>query len=110
MTIGKSIWKQVMVTSLLFGKAVVVAAKSTIATIQGIENRVYKYLMGLGGYTTIAALRGEIGASMMESRIMEIMLMFVRDTLASNFDNVKTYMNHDIETGKGEWIRTANEY
>ena len=64
-------WKLVMVAGLLFGKAVVVTAKSTIAKIQAIENRVWKYLLGLGGYTTVAALRGEIGASMMESRIME---------------------------------------
>ena len=55
-TVGKAIRKLVMVTSLLFGKAVVVAAKSTITKIQAIENRVYKYLMGLCEYTTIAAL------------------------------------------------------
>ena len=89
-TVGKAIWKLVMVTSLLFSKAVVVVAKSTITKVQAIKNRVYKFLMELGGYTIIAALRGEIGASMMESRIMKTMLMFVRDTLASNFGNLKT--------------------
>ena len=31
----------------------------------------------------------------------------VRD---SNFDHVKSYMNHEIETGKGQWIRTVNDY
>ena len=46
----------------------------------------------------------------MESRIMETMLMFVSDTLASGFEKVKTYMNHNIETGKGQWIRAVNEY
>ena len=45
--------------------------------------------MSLGGYTTIAALRGEIGASMMESRIMETMLIFVNDTLVNNFEKIK---------------------
>ena len=63
-----------MVTSLLFGKSVVVAAKSTIETIQRFENRVYKFLIGVAGDVTIAVLRGEIGASRMESRIMESML------------------------------------
>ena len=109
-TVGKAIWKLEMMSSLLFGKAVVMTAKSTITKIQAIENRVWKYLMGLGGYTTIAALRGEKGVSMMESRIMESMLMFVNDTLTSNFEKIKTYMNHDIGTGKGQWIRAINEY
>ena len=103
-------WKLVMIAALLFEKVVVVTEKSTIAKIQAIENRVRKCLLGLGGYTTVAALKGEIGASMMESRIMETMLIFVRDTLTNNFEKIKTYMNHDIRTGKGQWIRTINEY
>ena len=46
-TVGKSIWKQVMVTSMLFVKTVVVAAKLTINKVQRLENRVYKYLIGV---------------------------------------------------------------
>ena len=70
----------------------------------------WKYLLGLGVYTTVESLRGEIGASMMISRIMETMLLFVIDTLGSSFDQIKSYMNHEIETGKGQWIRTVNNY
>ena len=47
-----------METSLLFGKSVVVAAKSTIEKIQRYEHKVYKFLIGVAGYVTIAALRG----------------------------------------------------
>ena len=47
---------------------------------------------------------------MMISRIMETMLLFVIDTLSSDFEQVKSYMNHEIDTGKGQWIRTVNEY
>ena len=99
-----------MVSSLLFGKSVVVAAKSTIEKIQRWETNVCSHLIGVVGYVTIAALMGEIGASMMESRIMESILMFVSDTLASNLEKIKTYMIHDIETGKGQWIKAVNEY
>ena len=95
-----------MIPGLLFGKAVVITAKSIIEKIQAVKNRVWKYLLGLGGYTTVEALRGEIGASMMVSIIMETMLLFVLDTLSSSFEQVKNYMNHEIETGKGHWIRT----
>ena len=108
--VGKAIWKLMMIPGLLFGKAVVVTAKSTIDKIQRIENRVWRYLLGLGGYTTVEALRGEIGASMMISRIMETMLLYVIDTLSSNFEQLKTYMNHEIEKGKGQWIKAINDY
>ena len=54
-TVGKAIWKQVIVTALLFGKAVVVAAKTIISKIQAIENRVYKYLLGVAGYATVGS-------------------------------------------------------
>ena len=59
---------------------------------------------------TIAALRGKIGASRMESRIMESMLNYARETLIGDFENLKKYMNHNIQTERGELIRTANEY
>ena len=85
--VGKAIWKLMMVPGLLFGKTVVTTAKSTIDKIQTIENKVWRYLLGLGGYTTVESLRGEIGTSMMQSRIMETMLLYVVDTLSSNFEN-----------------------
>ena len=33
-----------------------------------------------------------------------------KKTITGDFENVKKYMNHDIQTERGEWIRTANEY
>ena len=61
MTVGKAMWKLRMIAGLLFGKAVVVTAKSTIEKIQAVENRVWKYLLELGGYIKVESLRGEVG-------------------------------------------------
>ena len=36
--------------------------------------------------------------------------MYARETMTEDFGDVKKYMNHDIQTGEGEWVRTANEY
>ena len=108
-TVGKAVWKLMMIPGILFGKGVVVIANSTIEKIQTTENRVWKYLLGLGGYTSIESLRGEIGESMMTSRIMETMLYFVIDTLSGEFEKIKTYMLHEIETGKGQWMRAVNQ-
>ena len=47
---------------------------------------------------------------MMESRIVESMLNYVRETLTGTFENVKKYMNHDIQVGKGVWFKTADGY
>ena len=47
---------------------------------------------------------------MMQTRIMETMLLFVVDTLASEFNEVNILMNDTIEKGRGKWINTINEY
>ena len=56
------------------------------------------------------ALRGEIGASMVKSRIMETMLLYMIDTQASNFTNVKDMMKDTLERRKGRWFRAIDEY
>ena len=96
--------------SILFGRGVVTTSRTNIEKIQRIENKVWRYLLGIGGYSTVEALRGEIGASMMKSRVMETMLLFLVDTLACEFLNVKTMMTDTITKGKGKWFNTINEY
>ena len=61
--------------------------------------------MGIGGYSTIEALRGEIGASMIKSRIMETMLAYLIDTMASEFTNLKkTWWVMLLKGKKGDGI------
>ena len=88
--------------SILFGRAVITTSKTSIEKIQRIENKVWRYLLGIGGYSTVETLRGEIGASMVKSRIMETMLLFVVDILASKFNNVKEMMMDSIEKKEKE--------
>merc|ERR1712030_59289 len=99
-----------MGTSFLFGRAVVMVSRSDIKRAQAIENRVYRYLLGVVGYIAVAALRGKIGASRMETKITETVWLYAKDTLGGTFEKIKDYMNHDVETDKGEWIRAANSY
>ena len=56
------------------------------------------------------ALRGEIGASMVKTRIMETMLMYLVDTLASDFSDIKRMMRDTLNKGKGRWYKTIDEY
>jgi len=106
--VGKAIWKLIYLPSILFGRAVVTTSKTNIEKIQRIENKVCRYLLGIGGYSTVETLRGEVGASMVKSRVMETMLLFLVDTLASEFTNIKNMMVDTIARGKGKWYNTMS--
>ena len=108
--VGKAIWKLMAIPALLFGRAVVTTTKSNIEKLQRVENKVWRYLLGIGGYSATEALRGEIGASMVKSRIMETMLLYLIDTLSSNFTNVKTMMEDSLDRKKGKWYNAVEEY
>merc|ERR1711909_152145 len=108
--VGKAMWKMIAIPALLFGRAVVTTTKMNIRKLQVIENRVWRYLLGIGGYSTVEALRGEIGASMVKSRIMETMLQYLISTLSSQFTQVKEMMEDAISKGKGKWINAIEEY
>jgi len=97
------VWKQIIVTALMFRKAVIPIAKTTVKKVQAVENSIYRYLLGVGGYTTI-------GASRMEMRAMETVLMYIKESLEGNFEKIKSYLEHDIVTEGSEWMRTVNEY
>ena len=108
--VGKAIWKLMAIPALLFGRSVVTSTKTNIEKLQRVENRVWRYLLGVGGYSTVEALRGEIGASMVKSRIMETMLGYMLDTLAGQFTDVKQMMEDTILRERGRWYDTVNEY
>merc|ERR1712033_57669 len=94
--VGKAIWKMVSVPSILFGRAVVPTSDTLIKGIQRRENRVWRYLMDIGSYSSVDALRGEVGASLVKSRVMETTLQYVRSVMNSNFETVKKMMTHTI--------------
>ena len=100
--VGKAVWKMMAIHSILFARAVIPTSETNINKLQRIENKVWRYLLGIGGYSTIEALRGEIGASMIESRIMETMLAYLIDTIATEFTNIKNMTSDAIARGKGK--------
>ena len=100
-SVGKAIWKLQMMPSIMYGKQVITLPKHVIRKLQTIENGVFRYLIGVAGYGAVAAIRGEVGASRVETRVMETILLFALDTLTGNFEKVKDYMDHEKMTGKG---------
>ena len=108
--VGKAIWKLMAIPALLYGRAVVTTTKEQITKIQRLENKVWRCLLGIGGYSTVESLRGEIGASMVKTRIMQTVLLYARDTLNSKFENVRVIMKDVIENEKGKWYKMADGY
>ena len=47
---------------------------------------------------------------MVRSRIMETMLLYMVDTLASGFTNMKNMMKDTLVKRKGKWYNALNEY
>ena len=108
--VGKAIWKMMSIPAILFGRAVVPTCASKIEKLQRLENRVWRFLLDIGGYSTIDALRGEMGASMVKSRVMETTLQYVRSTMSGGFENIKEMMRDTIETRRGRWYSNVNSY
>ena len=98
------------IPAILFGRAVIPTSNTQIEKLQRLENRVWRYLLGIGGYSTVESLRGEMGASMVKSRVMETMLSYAMDTLTGKFQEVKKMMLHTISSEKGRWFKTINSY
>ena len=108
--VGKALWKQVLMATLMFGKAVVIHLEVEIGKIQSMEYKVYKYLIGVGGFVTVASLCSEIGSSKVITRIMETVILLAKDILEGEFPKVKQHLETEIKRGKGSWIKRANSY
>ena len=108
--VGKAIWKLMCMPALLFGRAVVPTSEANILGLQRLENRVWRFLMGIGGYAAVDALRGEMGASLVGSRIMETVLLYALDTMQGKFENIKSMMEDTIMVGKGRWYNNISKY
>ena len=55
--VGRAIWKAMAIPQALYGRAVIPTTEKDIKKLQRIENRVWRYLLGIGGYSTIEGLR-----------------------------------------------------
>merc|ERR1712121_417601 len=108
--VGKAIWKQISIPSLLVGRAVVPTCNTLAEKLQRKENKVWRHAMGIGGYATVARLRGEMGASLMKTRVMKTTLQYVREVMEGKFENIKRMMEDIIKLRKGNWYRIVNSY
>jgi hypothetical protein len=109
--IGKSYWKGVALPGILYGSSVIDFTKSDIEKLQKIENKVYRQILGAPLYTPQTTLRGEIGATSMEARIMKSTLKYLKyleerdDTMLSKMSLTMRGMHN-----KSKWTKNIKLY
>ena len=94
----------------MFARGVLIQSKEDLGKAQKIEYGVYRHLIGVAGYTAIEAIRGEIGASLMETRQMEASILFIKDGLECNFEKIRIALENNIKNNKGDWIHRINKF
>merc|ERR1711984_21163 len=109
-TVGKALWKQVIISKIMFARGVLIQSKEDLDKAQKIEYGIYRFLLGVAGYTANEALRGEIGSSLMESRQMEASIQSIKDGLDCKFNIVKKALEIEIKENKGDWIHRINKF
>ena len=95
--IGKTFWKGVALPSILMGNQVANLNLTQVNELQTIENGVYRKILGAAHGTVLETMRGDIGASLMESRIMENKILFVKNINEGNNELMKKNLEKNEE-------------
>ena len=82
------------------GAGVINFKQEDIKKLQIIENGVYRKKLGGGWSTPIVTLRGEMGSSMMESRIMENKILLVKSIIDGKNELMKEILINMRENKK----------
>ena len=89
MTIGKVYWKNICLPAILNSFDIMTVKKKDINGLQTIENNVYRKILRAPSYTPIGALRGEVGSSLMSTRMMKGKLTYFRGFFNRNNELLK---------------------
>ena len=76
--------------------------------MQSTENGVYRKILGARESTVVEVLRGEIGASAMETRCVEARLMMAKSIYDSKNDWMKEILGKVRESAGNSWNRGLN--
>ena len=107
--IGTTYWKQVILPSILYGSAVIVYNKEDILKLQRIENSVHRKILGAQRFAPIVTLRGEVGASLMESRIMREKVTYLAYATNSPNEILKRVIQ-ELRDGRFKWYTQIEDY
>ena len=96
--------------SVLVGISVMNLWKKDIDRLQTLENGVYRQLLGGRKATPIAILRGEVGSSMVRTRVIQARLILVKSIIEGENTLLKQVLGEIMRVGKSRWYLTLMEY
>jgi len=107
--IGKTYWKCVALPSFMSATGVMSWKQKEIDELQVIENGALRKILCGRSYTPICALRGEVGSSLMETRIIKNRLKYDH-YLRHGGNKMLEIIREDMENKKHSWIRETKKY
>ena len=108
--IGKSYWKGLCLPAILYAAEVVEYTDTEIKKLQIIENTVFRTILGARKFTPVSTLRGEVGASLMISRVDKNKLNFICSIMNLEDDDiVKKVVKWSLHTNIGKWSRNTHK-
>ena len=108
--IGNTFWKGLVLPSVLYGTNMIFLTENEIRKLQVIENRVFCKILGAPKYVPNCAIRGDVGASLMITRIISGRLRYLRGILQGKNEMLKEMIGEMREGNKNKWMRTTMLY
>ena len=108
--VGKLWWKNGVMPSVLIGVGVISLRKEDINKLQTLENGIYRQILGGRSCTPIAILRGEVGSSMVITRVIQSWLVLAKSILVGENILLKQVLGNIMRTRKGCWFITFTKY
>lgn len=108
--IGKTYWKSVAMPSILYGTNVINLTKEEIEQLQVTENSVYRNILDAPCYAPNVTLRGEIGASTMNKRIINSRFNYINGILTGRNEILAVILEKITENKDTKWIETTQKY
>ena len=110
MIIGKMYWKGVVLPTVLHGVGLMNIDGKKIEKLQSIEYGVYREILGALQDTVVEVLRGEIGVSLIETKIIQSRLLLVRSIWNGKNEWVKDILKELRGEKNNQWNKVLNRY
>ena len=108
--IGKTYWKSLVLPSVLYGTNVITLTENESKKLQVIENGVYRKILGAPKYAANCTLRGDVGASLMMTRVISGRLQYIRSIMQGNNELLQEVIRQMLDEKKKKWMKTTELY
>ena len=110
MRMGKTFWKGVVLSSVLYGAGLMNTTAKELNRLQVVENGVYRKILGARRFTALEALRGDIGSSLMETRFIKSRFMLIKSIHEGDNGLIKEVLKNIRKDRYDPWNCTLNLY